>query len=229
MRGQDQQSENGAERVTPRHARRWRPELGTQVPPVRLETTRGTLDLLDWAKGQWLYVFAFPSTFASVCSTELIAMASHAKAFEALGVKAIGVTPAGISSVLDWVLDLEKVFGLDVSFPVAGDEGGAALQRLGLMGAGGLSARPSLFVDPEGVLRMYIAYPARMGRSTEEVLRCFEGLKDVDYSGLAIPADWQPGDDLVAPKGVDAAEMQRVFGEDWSKVSEYLLVAHIKE
>lgn len=208
---------------------RWSPRLGAQVPDFRVETTRGSLNFRPWATGNWAYVFAFPSTFASVCSTELIAFAGQNAAFQALGVKVMGITPAPLKETLEWVLDLEKVFGLDIPFPVAADPDCDVLRHLGLVEASTLTSRPSLIVDGENQLRMFAAYPARMGRSTAEVLRCLEGLKDADYSGLAIPADWHPGENLVAPKGVDAEEMQRVFGDDWSKISEYLLVAHIKE
>ncbi|THD75784.1 redoxin domain-containing protein [Thalassobius vesicularis] len=216
--------------VTPRRRRaRWTPTVGTEVPDFAAETTRGRLELRKWGAGNWLYLFAFPSTFSSVCTTELVALAARRQAFEALGVRLMGITPAAMKPTLDWVLDLEKLFGLDIHFPIVADEGGATLRQLGLMPAeGGLASRPSLFLDPAGKLRMHATYPARMGRSVPEVLRCFEAMKDVDYSGLATPADWMPGDDLVAPKGVDAEQMQSVFGDDWSKVSDYLMVAHVK-
>lgn len=225
-------SPGGAAPVSPRKpSPRWVPALGASVPDFHAETTRGTLSFQRWAKGHWTYLFAFPSTFASVCSTELVAFAARRATFEALGVKVLGITPAGLQDTLDWVMDLEKLFGLDIAFPVVADEGGAVLRRLGLLSPAPhatLAARPSLFLDPDGVVRMVTVYPARMGRSSAEVLRCFEGLRDVDYSGLAVPADWKPGDDLVAPKGVQADDLQRVFGDDWSKISDYLMVAHVK-
>lgn len=233
MSGAEFGGPNGGAQVTPRKPKpRWTPELGASVPDFQVETTRGTLTYRPWSAGYWTYLFAFPSTFASVCSTELIAFAGQRAAFEAMGIKIMGITPAGLKETLEWVLDLEKVFGLDIHFPIAADEEGELLRHLGMIQApmgGRLESRPSLFTDSENKLRMYTNYPIRMGRSTAEVLRCFEGMKDLDYSGLAIPADWRPGDDLVAPKGVNAQEMQRVFGDDWSKVSEYLYVAHVSQ
>lgn len=226
-----QKTADPVNRVTPRHFSRlrWVPSLGASVPDFQAETTRGTLSFRPWAAGKWVYLFAFPSTFASVCSTELMALAAHRADFDRLGVRLMGITPAGLKDTLEWVLDLEKVFGLDVHFPVVADEDGTILRHLGLIadGAAGLGNRPSLFVDPENILRMQFTYPAKLGRSTPEVLRCFEALKDIDYSGLAVPADWTPGDYLVAPKGVDAEEMQRVFGKDWSKIRDYLMIAHV--
>lgn len=206
-------------------------ELGAQVPDFRAETTRGTLSFRPWAAGKWVYIFGFPSTFASVCSTELIAFAAKREECEKIGLKLLGITPAGLSEVHDWVMDLERLFGLDVFFPIIADEKGKILRHLGMNAPeekGGLKSRPGMFIDPAYELRMFTNYPARMGRSTDEVIRCIEGMKDMDYSGLAIPADWGPGDDLVAPKGVASEELQQVFGDDWSKISEYLLVAHVK-
>lgn len=205
-------------------------EMGAQVPDFRAETTRGLLTFRPWAAGKWVYIFGFPSTFASVCSTELIAFAAKHEECEKIGLKLLGITPAGLSDVQDWVTDLERLFGLDMFFPIIADEKGKILRHLGMAGdevEQGLRSRPGLFIDPAYEVRMYTNYPARMGRSTDEVIRCVEGMKDMDYSGLAIPADWGPGDDLVAPKGVNSEELQRVFGDDWSKIADYLLVAHV--
>ncbi len=205
------------------------PQPGTRSPDFRIETTRGKLRFATWAAGHWVYLFGFPSTFASVCSTELVTLARRKKAFETLGIRVMGITGAALPEVADWVIDLEKVFGVDVWFPVAADEDKGILRALGLLTGESpvLRSRPSLFLDPMRELRMRTEYPLRMGRNSTEVLRCFEGMKDADYSGLAIPGDWQPGDDLVAPRGVNAEQMQEAFGEDWSKLSEYLMVAHV--
>lgn len=205
------------------------PEPAGRSPDFRVETTRGKLRFATWAAGHWVYLFSFPSTFASVCSTELVALARRKRAFEARGVRVMGITGAGLQEVADWVMDLEKVFGLEIGFPVAADEGKDVLRALGMIGGGGdkLKSRQSLFLDPERRLRMRMDYPLRLGRNSNEVLRCFEGMKDADYTGLAIPGDWQPGDDMVAPRGVQADQMQEVFGEDWTKLSEYLMIAHV--
>ena len=233
MQGADHSKPNSSLRAKPRTltGRSFELELGAQVPDFRAETTRGTLSFRPWAAGKWVYIFGFPSTFASVCSTEVVAFAAKRRECEKIGVKILGITTASLSETQDWILDLERLFGLDVFFPVIADETGKILRHLS-MGAtdpdAGLVSRPSMFIDPAYKLRMNANYPARMGRSTDEVFRCIEGMKDMDYSGLAIPADWSPGDDLVAPKGVSTDEMQRVFGDDWSKIADYLMVAHVK-
>lgn len=206
-------------------------ELGEKVPDFRAKTTRGTLAFHPWAAGKWVYLFGFPSTFASVCSTELMAFAAKYEICEAIGLRPLGIAPASLSDLQEWVTDLERLFGLEVFFPIIADERGTLLRHLGLnrgSDPSALKSRPALFIDPAYQLRMVTHYPARMGRSTDEVIRCVEGMKDLDYSGLAIPADWAPGDDLVAPQGVDPDELQQVFGDDWSKIADYLLVAHIK-
>jgi peroxiredoxin (alkyl hydroperoxide reductase subunit C) len=161
----------------------------------------------------------------------LIAFAAKREECEKIGLKLLGITPSSLGELHDWVTDLERLFGLDVFFPVIADEKGKILRHLGMAGpevSEGLKSRPSMYIDPAYELRMTTNYPMRMGRSTDEVIRCVEGMKDMDYSGLAIPADWGPGDDLVAPKGVASDELQQVFGDDWSKISDYLLVAHVK-
>lgn len=204
------------------------PQVGERFPNFLAETTMGRISLEDYADGRWLYLFSFPASFSAVCSTELVSLAAQMKQFDDLGVRVLGLTCSDIDRTLDWVADLEEVFRTELPFPIVTDHSGMLARQFGMLNTRERAAtamRKSFILDPSRKVRLMTDYPARLGRSGDEVLRCLEGLQDIDYTGMALPADWLPGDYMVAPKEVDEAQMQRTFGDDWHKVRDYLMVA----
>ena len=49
-----------------------------------------------------------------------------------------------------------------------------------------------------------IYYPLALGRNFDEIRRVLVGLQTIDAFGIALPADWRPGDEVIVPmKGDD--------------------------
>ena len=44
-----------------------------------------------------------------------------------------------------------------------------------------------------------IYYPLALGRNFEEIKRVLVGLQSIDAFGVAMPADWRPGDEVIVP------------------------------
>ena len=42
-------------------------------------------------------------------------------------------------------------------------------------------------------------YPLSLGRNFDEIKRVLIGLQTADNFGVALPADWRPGDDVIVP------------------------------
>ena len=61
------------------------------------------------------------------------------------------------------------------------------------------AVRAVFFIDPEGVVRTIIYYPLSLGRNFDELKRVLIGLQTADAYGVALPADWRPGDDVIVP------------------------------
>ena len=59
--------------------------------------------------------------------------------------------------------------------------------------------RAVFFIDPESKIRALIYYPLSNGRNFSEIKRLLIAMQTVDTHGVATPADWQPGDDVIAP------------------------------
>ncbi|MCX7611855.1 MAG: hypothetical protein N2043_09745, partial [Ignavibacterium sp.] len=61
------------------------------------------------------------------------------------------------------------------------------------------AVRAVFFIDPKGIIRTIIYYPLSLGRNFDELYRVLIALKTADEFGIATPADWQPGDDVIVP------------------------------
>ena len=69
----------------------------------------------------------------------------------------------------------------------------------------------------KGVLRAMIYYPLALGRNFDEIKRVLVGLQAIDAFGVAMPADWRPGDEVIVPmKGEDMNDQpEGVKCYDW--------------
>ncbi|MBQ8041992.1 MAG: peroxiredoxin, partial [Alphaproteobacteria bacterium] len=60
-------------------------------------------------------------------------------------------------------------------------------------------------------IRAILYYPAILGRNMGEIRRILTGLQTADAFGVALPANWQVGDDVLAlaPTTADAVRQHR--------------------
>ena len=61
------------------------------------------------------------------------------------------------------------------------------------------AVRAVFYIDPQGIIRAIIYYPLALGRNFDELKRVLIGLQTIDKYGVALPADWCPGDEVIAP------------------------------
>ena len=65
-------------------------------------------------------------------------------------------------------------------------------------------------IDPEGILRMYIAYPSGLGRNIDEIIRIIDALQIIDEKKVSTPANWQCGENVIIspPRTTEEAEQR---------------------
>ena len=54
-------------------------------------------------------------------------------------------------------------------------------------------------IDPEVKVRAILYYPLSNGRNMQEVMRLLVAMQHSDQYKIAMPANWQPGDDVIVP------------------------------
>jgi alkyl hydroperoxide reductase subunit AhpC len=67
-----------------------------------------------------------------------------------------------------------------------------------------------------------------VGRNFAEVLRALDGLQTSTGRGVATPANWNVGDDVIIPATVSDADAKAKFG-DFTKVLPYLRTTKLKD
>ncbi len=199
------------------------PLLGDDFPEMELVTTQGVLKLPQDLKGSWFLLFSHPADFTPVCTSEFVSFEQHAKEFEDLGVKLIGMSVDQVFSHIKWVEWIKDQLGVNISFPVAAANDSIA-EKLGLLhpGKGTNTVRAVFIVDPKGKVRLIVYYPQEIGRNISEFVRAAKALQISD-TGVAVPADW-PNNSLIKdrviippPKTVKEAEerLKKYEGFDW--------------
>ena len=78
------------------------------------------------------------------------------------------------------------------------------------------TVRSVFVIDPNGTLRALTHYPLTVGRSISELLRLIKALQLSEQQDVAIPAEWQPGDDVLqnapcAPDGSSRDENYKAW------------------
>ena len=83
------------------------------------------------------------------------------------------------------------------------------------------TVRAVFIIGPDKKLKLSMTYPMNVGRNFAEVLRALDGLQTAASHGVATPANWTVGDDVIIPTTVNDADAKTKFG-DFETVLPYL-------
>ena len=175
------------------------PKLDEPAPLFTARTTLGTLALED-LRGQWVILFSHPADFTPVCTSEFIAFQKSLPDFEALNCALVGLSVDSVYSHIAWLESIETKFDVKVTFPVIEDVSMAVSTAYGMIHESSSSTatvRSVFIIDPDGVLKALTHYPLTVGRSVNELLRLLKGLQLSEKENVAIPAEWQPGGEVL--------------------------------
>lgn len=201
--------------------------IGDKAPSFTAVTTQGTINFPEDYKGKWVILFSHPADFTPVCTTEFMTFASMQEEFKALNTELIGLSIDSIYAHIAWLRTINeriKWNGLEhveVKFPVIEDIKMEVANKFGMLAPNvstTQAVRSVFFIDPEGTIRSIIYYPASLGRNFAEIKRVIIALQKADAEGIATPANWQPGDDVIIPApGSCGTAKERVESQDENK------------
>ncbi|MEP5731626.1 MAG: peroxiredoxin [Sulfitobacter sp.] len=206
--------------------------INDTIPDLTVETDQGTVSLHDFVGENWAILFSHPKDFTPVCTTEFGAVAQLSDEWAKRGTKVIGVSVDGVEDHKKWKGDIEKVAGTAAGFPIIADSDltvSKAFDMLpadaylpdGRTPADSATVRSVFIIGPDKQLKLSMTYPMTVGRNFAEVLRALDGLQTSVGKGVATPANWNVGDDVIIPATVSDEDAKAKFG-DFNTVLPYL-------
>ncbi len=206
--------------------------LNDTIPDLTVETDQGTFSLHDWIGDSWAILFSHPKDFTPVCTTEFGAVARLATDWENRGTKVIGISVDGVEEHKRWKTDIETVGGAAPGFPIIADTELEVSKAFDMLPAEAYlpdsptpndskTVRSVFIIGPDKQLKLSMTYPMTVGRNFAEVLRALDALQTSAGHGVATPADWQVGQDVIIPSAVSDEDARAKFG-DFESVLPYI-------
>lgn len=192
--------------------------LNGPAPDFEAKTTHGVLRLSTWQPGKWVILFSHPADFTPVCTTEFMAFADIEDELAKRDVALLGESIDSIYSHIAWVRNIKENFGVDIRFPIIADLDMKVARAYGMIhepSAETAAIRAVFVIDPARKLRAMIYYPLNVGRNFDEILRLVDALQTADKHGVACPANWRPGQQVIVPPPTTTAGAEaRLQGND---------------
>lgn len=182
------------------------PLIGDPAPAFKAVTTQGIINFPEDYKGKWVILFSHPADFTPVCTTEFMTFASLQDDFKALNTELVGLSIDSLYAHIAWLRKIQELEWKNykhprVMFPLIEDIKMEVARKYGMIQSQSSTqaVRAVFFIDPKGIVRTILYYPASLGRNFDEIKRIIMGLQKADKDQVATPADWRPGDDVILP------------------------------
>jgi peroxiredoxin 2/4 len=198
------------------------PQLGDVAPFFTAESTIGTVNFPDDYIYKWKILFSHPADFTPVCTSEILELAAAQGKFDKLKTKLIVVSVDNLDTHRQWEKSMEAIKYKDrgpinIDFPLVSDENKMIAREYGMIQKNASTTRDVrgvFIVDPKNRIRAIFYYPMEIGRNLPEIERTLVALQTADAQHVVIPADWQPGDDVLVPYSKSVAKDDKIFPKD---------------
>lgn len=200
------------------------PRIGDAAPSFKAVTTQGDINFPADYAGKWVILFSHPADFTPVCTSEFMTFATMEEKFREANCELVGLSIDGLYSHIAWLRTIKEIIeykgmkDVEVNFPLIEDIKMDVAKKYGMIQPNEDSTkavRAVFFIDPKGIIRAIIYYPLSLGRNFDELYRVVLALKTADEFGVATPADWRPGDDvIIGPAGSCGTAKERMEDGD---------------
>ncbi|WP_448596773.1 peroxiredoxin [Thermoleptolyngbya sp.] len=199
--------------------------LGDTVPNFTQKSTEGDINFYEWAGDSWVVLFSHPKDFTPVCTTELGRVAQLKPEFDKRNVKVIALSVDDVESHAGWVGDIEETQNTKLNYPILADPDHVVSDLYDMIHPNAnamLTVRTVFIIDPAKKLRLSMTYPPSTGRNFDEILRVIDSLQLTDNYGVATPADWKDGEDVVVVPSIPTEEAKQKFPKGVNEIRPYL-------
>ncbi len=184
------------------------PQIGDTAPAFTANSTQGPISFPQDYKGKWVILFSHPGDFTPICTSEFMLFGEMYDRFRQRGCQLLGLSVGSVSSHIAWLRAIEEkiewrgIKNLRIGFPLLEDSSMEISRAYGMIQpkqSNTKTVRTVFFIDPKGIIRASINYPMVLGRNMDEIMRVLIGLQTIDEYSVALPASWQPGDEIIVP------------------------------
>ena len=195
------------------------PLIGDPAPEFTAMTTNGPINFPSDYAGKWVVLFSHPSDFTPVCTSEFMAFQALSEELKEINTELVGLSVGSVSSHLAWIDAIKNIKwrdweNLEITFPVIDDIGMRVAKQYGMIHPNASdthAVRAVFIIDPKGIIRAILYYPASTGRNMDEIIRMLVALQTSDAFKVSTPADWLPGDDVLIGAPVTSNDMRRLM------------------
>jgi len=209
-------------------------QINDLAPDFDAETTHGRIRFHEWLGDSWCVLFSHPKDFTPVCTTELGYMAGLQPEFEKRNCKIIGLSVDPVADHGKWSVDIEKVQGNKVNYPMIGDHDLSIAKLYGMLPADAgdtcagrtpatnATVRTVFMIGPDRKIKLMLMYPMTTGRNFDEVLRALDSIQLTAKHPVSTPVNWRPGEDVVLAGTVSDEDAAKKFPAGVKRVLPYL-------
>jgi peroxiredoxin 2/4 len=183
------------------------PMLGEVAPSFAAESTTGTINFPEDYRDRWKILFSHPADFTPVCTSEILELAAAQEDFNDHQASIVVVSVDKLENHREWIKSMESLKYKDhdfarIKFPLVSDSSLAIAKKYGMIQPSMSSTRDVrgvFIIDPKNKIRAMFFYPMDIGRNLGEIERTLVALQTADKQKVLIPANWQPGGDVLLP------------------------------
>jgi alkyl hydroperoxide reductase subunit AhpC len=210
--------------------------IGDTAPDFEADTTEGRINFHDWIGDSWAVLFSHPRNFTAVCTTELGYMASIKPDFDRRNTKIIGLSVDPLGNHEKWAQDIAETQGTAPNYPIISDSDFNVSKLYGMLPpdvegdptartpAQNATLRNVFVIGPDKKIKLVLIYPMTTGRNFDEVLRVIDSLQLTAGHGVATPAQWQPGEDVIIAGSVSDDQAKEKYPDGWEAPRPWLRI-----
>ena len=210
--------------------------INDEAPNFTADTTEGTIDFHDWIGDGWAILFSHPKDFTPVCTTELGAVAGLKPEFDKRNCKVMGISVDGVSQHQEWSKDIEASQGHALNYPLVGDPELKVVKAYDMLPAeagdtsegrtplDNATARSVFIIGPDKKIKATLTYPMSTGRNFDEILRLVDSCQLTANKGVATPANWKQGEDVIISPAVSDEQAKEKYPEGWKTPLPYIRI-----